>query len=184
MNLRLVLLVRGAFSVLFALYVLVAPPVAQLGQLLGRNGYFGFIDGVLGVTLAFALKRYPPARWLFALALADAVVRIVVGVVSFAYPNLEERIVGAVAFFGALITVCIALGVVGLISVMVNRGASPEGPREGHMPAAIASVCTLAFGAALMFGFSTVDGRRMLVGLFALALGLTFLVTGFRLKRP
>jgi hypothetical protein len=184
MNLRSALLVRGAFSVLFALYLMIAPPAAQLEQLLGRNGFFGFIDGVIGLVLAFALKKYPPARWLFALTLADALVRIVVGVVVFAYPNLEDRIVGAVAFFGALITVCIALGIVGLISVMMNRGASPEGPREGAMPAAIASVCTLAFGVALVFGFSTVDGRRMVVGLFALALGLTFLVTGFRLKRP
>jgi hypothetical protein len=33
-----------------------------------------------------------------------------------------------------------------------------------------------------MFGFSIEDGRRMLVGLFALATGLTFLVTGLRLK--
>ena len=47
MNLRSVLLVRGAFGVLFALYLLIA---AQAEQLLGRNGYFGFIDGVLGLT--------------------------------------------------------------------------------------------------------------------------------------
>ncbi|MGJ7510751.1 hypothetical protein [Variovorax sp. GT1P44] len=184
MNLRSVLLLRGAFGVLFALYLLIAPPAAQPEQLLSRNGYFGIIDGALGVTLAFALNKYPPARWLFALALADALVRIVAGVVAFAYPNLEERIVGALAFFGTLITVCIALGIVGLIIVMMNRGASPAGPREGATAAAIASACTLAFGVALMFGFSTLDGRRMLVGLFALALGLTFLVTGFRLKRP
>ena len=89
----------------------------------------------------------------------------------------------ALAFFGTLITVCIALGIVGLISVMVNRGPSPEG-RVGAMPAAIASACTLLFGVALMFGFSTLDSRRMLVGLFALALGLTYSITGFRLKRP
>jgi|UPI0004810B37 hypothetical protein len=184
MSLRSVLLVRGAFGVLFALYSLVAPPAAQLGQMLGRNGYFGFIDGLLGVALAFALKKYPPARWLFVLALADALVRIVTGMVTFTYPTLEERIVSALAFFGTLVTVCIALGIVGLIYVTVNRAASAEGRREGAMPAAIASACTLAFGVALMFGFSTLDGRRMLVGLFALALGLTYLVTGLRLKRP
>lgn len=184
MNLRSVLLVRGAFGVLFALYSIIGPPAAQLGQMLGRNGYFGFIDGVLALALAFALNKYPPARWLFALALADALVRIATGVIAFAYPNLEQRIVGAVAFFGTLVTVCVALGIVGLIYVMMNRGGSSDGPREGAMPAVIASGCTLVFGVALMFGFSTVDGRRMLVGLFALALGLTFLVTGFRLKRP
>ncbi|MDM0105450.1 hypothetical protein QTH97_10935 [Variovorax sp. J22R24] len=184
MNVRSVLLARGALGVLFALYLLAAPASAQLQHLLGRNGVYGLVDGIIGLLLAFALNRYPPARWLFALVLADALMRVVVGVVLFAYPNLEARIVGAVAFFGTLITVCIALGIVGLVFVLMNRGASPEGPRSGATPAAIASACTLAFGVALMFGFSTVDGRRMLVGIFALALGLTFLVTGLRLKRP
>ncbi|MDM0075940.1 hypothetical protein QTH90_16165 [Variovorax sp. J2P1-59] len=184
MNLRSVLLVRGALGVLFGLYVMIAPPVAQLGQQLGRNGYFSIVDGLIALALAFVLTRYAPGKWLFALVLADALMRLVIGVVAFAYPNIEARIVGAVAFFGTLITVCIALGVVGLIYVMMNRGASPEGPREGHMPAAIASACTLAFGIALMFGFSTADGRRTLIGIFALATGLTYLVTGLRLKRP
>ena len=181
MNLRSVLLLRGSFSVLFALYLIVAPVSAQLQHLLGRNGLFSLADGLIGLAMAFALSRHAPGKWLFALALADALMRVGTGVVAFAYPNLEDRIVSAVAFFGALITVCIALGVVGLVYVLMHRGAS-SGGRAGAVPALIVSACTLLFGVALMFGFSIEDGRRMLVGLFALATGLTFLVTGLRLK--
>ena len=165
----------------YALYLLLAPPSSVLKEMLGRNGVFALVDGLLALAVAFALSKAPPWQWLFVLALVDALVRLAIAAVAFANPDLESRILGSVVFFGAVISVAIALGVVGLIYVQLGRRVTAGGPRGGAVPALLISACTVLFGVGVMFGFSTADGRRMLVGAFALAIGLICLATGLRL---
>ena len=88
----------------------------------------------------------------------------------------------AVVFFGAAVTACIALGVVGLIVVLTNRAGARGTPREGALPALIASACMLVLGVALTFEISAEASYRVVVPGFAFALGLTFLFTSGRLK--
>src|SRR5437868_13068604 len=112
--LRVLLLLRGAFGAIFALVVLLAPASTSTAQMLGRNGTFALVDGLLALAVAFALSKAPRFNWLFVLALVDALIRLAIGVVAIAYPDIEARILGSVAFFGGIITACIALGAVGL----------------------------------------------------------------------
>lgn len=178
--LRILLLLRGAFGVLFALYLLLAPASDALRQMLGRNGSFALVDGLLALAVAFALSKTARWQWLFVLALVDALTRLVIAAVVFAYPEIEARVFSSVVFFGAVITASIALGLVGMVYVFVGRRAPAGSSRGGALPAFVASLCTLLFGIGVMFGFSAADGRRMLVGVFALALGLVFLISGWR----
>lgn len=180
MNLRTVLLLRGAISVLFGAYLMFVMPAAD--QQTGHNGYFALLDGVLGLTLWFALSKDPAGRWLSGLAFADGAMRLVTGVVTFIAPNIQSRVLGAVVYLGAIVVACIVLGAIGLIYVSMSKRRAVDGRRTGALPALIASACTLLFGVALVLGFSTDDGRRSLVAMLTLALGLTYLVAGIRAK--
>lgn len=180
--LRNLLLMRGAFGVLFALYLLLAPVSDALRQVLGRNGAYALVDGLLALAVAVALSKEARWRWLFVLALVDALTRLVIAAVAFAYPDIEARILTSVVFFGSVITAAMALGLVGMVYVFLGRRAPAGTSRGGALPAFVASLSTLLFGIGVMFGFSSADGRRMLVGVFALALGLVFLISGWRLN--
>jgi hypothetical protein len=181
MSVRTVLLLRGAISVLFAAYLMFMTS-AGVEQGLGRNGYFALLDGALGLALWFTLSKFSAGRWLSGLVFADAIMRLLIGVVTFIAPNIQSRVLGAVAYLGAIVIACIVLGAVGLIYVAMNKRSAPDGRRIGALPALIVSACTLLFGLALVLGLSTDDGRRSLVAMLTLALGLTYLVTGIRAK--
>lgn len=174
--LRVLLLLRGAFGVLYALAMLLVPAF-------GRNGFYALGDGLLALAVALALSKLPRFKWLFGLVLVDALIRLAIGAVAFAYPDIEARILGSVAFFGGVITACIALGAVGLIYVLAARRTAPA-QRGGVAPAVVVSACTLLLGVGLLIGYGSADGRRLLVALFALAVGLCLLTTGFRFKNP
>jgi len=180
MNLRTVLLLRGAISVLFVAYLIFMSPTGDPQG--GHNGYFAMLDGVLGMTLWFTLSKHPAGRWLSGLAFADAVMRLAIGVVTFIAPNIQSRVLGAVVYLGAIVVACIVLGAIGLIYVSMSKRGASDGRRSGALTALIVSACTLLFGVALVLGFSTDDGRRSLVAMLTLALGLTYLVTGIRAK--
>lgn len=63
----------------------------------------------------------------------------------------------------------------GILIPLVLRSAS-------HWPLVLASAALLAFGAALGFVFPDVAGMRILIGLYALALGVALLAGGLRHK--
>ena len=180
--LRILLLLRGAFGVLFSAFALLAPVADALTPVLGRSGTFALVDGLLALAVAVALSKHARWQWLFVLALIDALTRLVIAGVIFAFPNIEARILSSVVFFGSVITIAVVLGVIGMVYVFIGRRAPPGTQRGGALPAFAASLCMLLFGIGLMFGFSSVDGRRMLVGVLALAMGLIFLISGLRLN--
>src|ERR1700712_177263 len=86
MLMRQLLLLRGAFNLLFGIYLLTAPDSASLG------GYYGVIDGVLGLCLAVALFRSVSGQWLFFVTLLDAMVRLVFGGTILLNPNITTNL--------------------------------------------------------------------------------------------
>ncbi|SCK43793.1 hypothetical protein VAR608DRAFT_4241 [Variovorax sp. HW608] len=184
MNLRLVLLLRGAISLLFVAFLLITPISAEAQKGLGRSGHFALVDGLIGLALWFTVSKYPPARWLSTLVFADAALRLAIGLFGLANPGIQSRMLGSVAYYGAVIVLCIALGAVGIIfTATKGRQPLPNGQRNGALTAFIVSLGTLLFGLALIFGLSTEDSRRLIVVALTALLGLTYLVTGLRLKR-
>lgn len=184
MNLRYVLLLRGAFNVMFALYLLVS--------FFGRDmhawtstGYYALGDGVLALALAAALLHDLRGRWLFVLSLVDALMRLALGAMVLLNPHLSSSILLGALFSVAVITAFIALGIVGMIFVAVTRRVyrlSSSAARTGAWPAFVASACALLLGIGLIFGIPGSDDRRAVVCAYAFALGLTLLLAG--LRRP
>jgi len=190
--LQSILLLRSAVD-LGAAACFFAVPAASASAALHQTGYYAAGDGLLALALAAALRSHDDndsssgkaVRWLFGLALIDALMRVAVGGLIFAYPNVESRVLSAVVFFSAMIVVCIAVGLYGLVYVAVGRRADPARREGPAWFAGIASGCTLLFGLALIAGLSTDHGRRLLVASHALIFGLTFLAAGIRLNaRP
>ncbi|WP_436825267.1 hypothetical protein [Variovorax sp. DT-64] len=181
-TLRYVLLLRGACSVLFALYFLVAPLSRELHGLT-RAGYYALGDGVLALALAAALFRDPRGQWLFVLAVVDALVRLALGAMILANPSLNASVLLGALFSVTIVIAFIALGSLGMLFVAVGRLGRDPGSnvsRGGAWPAFIASACALLFGIGLIVGLPGSEDRRLLVGAYALALGLTLLLTGLR----
>ena len=184
MNLRLVLLIRGVVGLLFVAYLLIAPLSAQAQTVYERNGYYAVVDGLIGMALWFAVSKDPPARWLSTLVLAEAVMRLVIGVFGLANPGIQSRVLGSVAYYGAIIVLCVVLGAIGIIYVfMKGRQPLPNGTRSGALTAFIVSLGTLLFGVAVIFGLPSEESRRLIVAALTVVLGLTYFVTGLRTKR-
>ena len=182
MSLRHMLLLRGACNAVFALYLLIFPLAGELHGF-SRAGYYAFGDGLLALGLAAALFRDPGGRWLFVLALIDALVRLALGAMILANPGMRSSVFISALFSTAVITAFIALGVIGMLFVAVGRrvrDTTSNVPRAGAWPAFVASGCALLFGIGLIFGIPGSEDRRLLVGAYALALGLTLLLAGIR----
>jgi hypothetical protein len=171
------LLLRGAFNVLFAGYLMIAPKGTSLG------GWYGAIDGALGLLLAIALYQSVRGRWLFFIVLLDAMVRLAFGGMILLNPNITSNLITGAFFSTAVITVFIALGITGVIygalrSLRQHGDASL--PKSLVWPAVLASVCTALFGAGLLLGPEGSGERRIVVCAYGLVFGLILLFAGLR----
>jgi uncharacterized membrane protein HdeD (DUF308 family) len=181
MKLKMALVARGAYNLLFAIY-LCAAPLASAHQALHATGWFVAVDGLLALAVAAAAQGNARTRWLVVPAIVDALARLGVGVLVLAYPDIEERILSAMFFFSATIVLCIALALFGLLYALAARRAGRGYSPGTAWPLVVISVCTLAFGIGLAFGLSSDEGRRALVASHALVVGLTLLACGVGLS--
>jgi hypothetical protein len=177
MLMRQLLLLRGAFNVLFAVFLMMAPTGSSLG------GYYGVIDGLLGLGLAIALFRNVSGQWLFFVTLLDALVRLALGGMILLNPNITSNLITGAFFTTAVITVFIALGITGVIYALLR--AMRQHGRAGAStslvwPMVAASVCTALFGVGLLLGPAGSGERRLVVCAYGLAFGLILLFAGLR----
>ncbi|MGJ7562253.1 hypothetical protein ACSFBM_00165 [Variovorax sp. GB1R11] len=183
MNLKTALIARGAYDLLFAIY-LWAAPAAGARQALHTTGCFLTVDGLVALGVAVLMRGNPSTRWLAAPAIVDALARLSVGTLVLAHPNIEDRILSAVFLFTATIALCISMGLVGLGYAMAAKRLGRDYRSGTAWPLVTISISTLAFGVGLAVGLSSDETRRALVGATALAVGLTLLTFGFRLSAP
>jgi hypothetical protein len=181
--LRIVLLLRAAFNLLFGIGLLVWTQVATLHGL-SRGGYYAVLDGLLGLALAAALLG-ARARGLAVLVLVDALARLLFGTLILANPGMGQTTLGTAFFFTAAIVACIALGVGGMLYALLRRRAEGLAHEERAMlwPAFTMSLLTLLLGASLAVGFIE-ETRRAALACYAIALGLALGYAGHRLGRP
>ena len=129
--LRSLIFLRSAFNLLFAIYLLARPLIAN-GH--GHNGYYALGSGALALILAVALYRDPHGRWLFVLALFDGLIRLALGAFLFANPGIGAHALASALTFTAIIVVLLALGIAGMVVGLVGRlvplGAA-DAPRQG-----------------------------------------------------
>lgn len=171
---RNLLIARGALNLAFALYFLVVPAADGAANFLHCGVYLA-ADGLVALLVAGVLLRAPYSGWLAGMASADAVARVGLGLWFLLVPGLQSYVTTRIF---VLVIVCLSallLGAAGILIPLVLRSAS-------HWPLVLASAALLAFGAALGFVFPDVAGMRILIGLYALALGAALLAGGLRHK--
>ena len=178
MALKYLLLARGAFNLLFGLFILSS---LQAGA--PRGGLYAAVDGLLALAVAVALLR-SRARWLFALALVDALVRIGYGAMMLANPGIQKTVLLGALFDAGLIFLLIALGLVGIMYVLLGKPANvdPTQPRAMTGPALVISAFTLLLGVGFAFGMLDAE-RRGLLACYAVGLGFALGYAGLRAGR-
>jgi hypothetical protein len=176
--LKYLLFARGAFNLLFGLFILAS---MQAGT--PRGGLYAAVDGLLALAVAVALLR-SRARWLFALALVDALVRIGYGAMMLANPGIQKTILLGALFNAGLIFLLIALGLVGIAYVLVGKptNVDPTQPRAMTGPALVISAFTLLLGVGFAFGMLDAE-RRGLLACYAVGLGFALGYAGLRVGR-
>jgi hypothetical protein len=177
-TLKYLLLARGAFNLLFGLYIL-----ASIQSATPRGGLYAAIDGLLALAIAVALLR-SRARWLFGLALVDALVRIGYGAMLLANPGIRRTILLGALFDAGLIFLLIALGIVGIAYVLLGKPSNVDSaqPRALTGLALVISLFTLLLGVGFAFGILGAERLGMLGG-YAVALGLALGYAGLRVGR-
>jgi hypothetical protein len=180
MLMRQLLLLRGAFNLLFGACLLLAPNDMPLG------GYYGVGDGLLGLGLAIALFRSVRGQWLFFVTLLDAVVRLVFGGTILLNPNITSNLFTGAFFTTAVVTVFIALGITGVIYALMRalrqRGEA-EVDKSLLWPVVASSVCTALFGMGLLLGPVGSGERRLVACAYGVAFGLILLLAGLRSRK-
>ena len=166
-TLWLLMLLRGALSVIFGLYALFSPESALLA-LVYVFGFYAIMDGVLAIVVGLR-RRAEHWGW----QLAQGAASLVAGLVVLLWPGPT-----VLAFVLVVAVWSVALGVVGIVEALAAR-------RQGQVwvwPAA-AGVAAILFGVVLFA--SPGAGALVLlwiIGISALVLGVVFVVWALRLR--
>ncbi|MGJ7562256.1 hypothetical protein ACSFBM_00180 [Variovorax sp. GB1R11] len=172
------LIVRGTFDLVFAVYFSAAS-LSGTHHSIYATAWYLVIDGFLALGLAAAIYADLRTRWLFPLAMIDAVLRLSVAGLIFTYPEVTDWLLSAALFFSAMTVLHIAVGFGGLAYVLFARQASFTGYRVGTAwPAILICFYTLAVGIGLALELFGIDGERTLIGSNALFFGFTLLAAG------
>jgi uncharacterized membrane protein HdeD (DUF308 family) len=164
------LLLRGVVAVLFGLLALAWPGITLLA-LVFLFGVYVLVEGIVTLAMVVSGRTGQSRRAMVALG---GVVDLAAGVVTLAYPGIS-----ALALLVVIATWAIVTGVVEIVAAIELR-------REltGEAWYVVGGVLSIVFGLLLVAnpgaGLLTV---ALLIGIYALAIGVTLLVLAFRLRR-
>lgn len=155
-----VLLGRGIFNLAFGIALIgLASSEAMHGSKWG--GIFALVDGLFG--LVWAMFTWTRARWLFALACIDAIVRILIGALLLGNPGMEASVIGSALFFSLMSVALMTFGILGAACVWWTRPRmTPAGSEDVVWPALISCALTAMLGLGVGVGFLDVDKRAAL----------------------
>jgi len=172
------LMARGAFNLLFGLVLLAMMLQAGPAPGFSRGAFYALADGILVLASAVALMR-SRERWLTPVVLADALLRLAAMTMIIAYPEMHQRIFGGAFFLSAVVVALIAVGIVGVLFVLVRKHA---GRGAVVWLALTPFACTLLLGTGLAVAMLT-GGERTMLAYYAVAAGLLLAYAGHRAGR-
>jgi len=162
------LALRGLFSIVFALVILLQPGVALLSFVIFFAAYM-LIDGVLGILSGVRAAAHH-RRW--GLLVLEGIFDILVGIIAFAWPGLT------VVFFVTLLAVWSLM--TGALMVFAAFKLQPAFGRGWLIFSGLVSVL---FGIALIV--APLIGAVVLtwwLGVYALIFGVALLILSFKLR--
>lgn len=161
---------RGAVAVLFGIVAWVWPSIA-LEALILTFGVFAVVDGTTAVFAAFLAPGPAGPRWLLGLGGAAGVVA---GIVAFSRPDLTAEAALYLVAAWAIIT--------GVFEIAA--GVSFGAGAGSVLLWVLGGVASIVFG-GLLFAMNPEDGLlalTWLVGVYAIAYGVTQIVLGLQLR--
>jgi uncharacterized membrane protein HdeD (DUF308 family) len=166
------LIIRGIVSVLFGVLAFAWPGIT-LAALVMVFGAYALVDGVVNLVLGLTSTPSSPGRsWTEVLL---GIVGIAAGALTFWRPGIT--LVALVSFIAAW---AILRGILDLVAaVRLRRVIAHE------WLLALSGVLSVLFGlAVLAFPLAGALSIAWLLGAYALALGVTLIMLGIRLRRP
>ncbi len=162
------ILLRGVFGMIFGILCLVTPAAALLSLVL-LFGIFAIADGIAGVIAAWGRARNGEAWVWFAVA---AVASIVLGSLAFAWPTVTALVL--TLFIGANAAMT---GVATLVS------AAKLPPDHGRGWFLLSGILGIVFaGLILLNPLAGAVAITWIIGGWAFAIGLLFVLVGLRLR--
>jgi uncharacterized membrane protein HdeD (DUF308 family) len=163
------LLIRGIIAVIFGIVALVWPDVT-VKALIVVVGIFWIIDGIVSAVRAIQARKVVMS-WVW--WLAGALVSVIAGVVLFVWPDLTALAFAYLMGFWAILVGI--LEIIGSFQVMANGGQ--------WIGSMVAGALALIFGLILViWPGSGIIGLMWLVGIFAIAFGVLFIVGAFQVR--
>ncbi len=163
------LVVRGILAVLFGIATLLMPGIT-LVVLVVMFGAYALVDGIVTSVMAIRNRKEQSNWWMWLLL---GLVSIAAGVVTFVYPGIT-----AISLFYVIVAWAITTGVLEVILAIELRKAI-----QGEWLLVLDGILSVAFGILLVARPAAgALAVLWLIGIYAIAFGVTTLVLAFRLR--
>jgi uncharacterized membrane protein HdeD (DUF308 family) len=163
-------LVRGILAVLFGIATLLMPGITLVVLVVLFGGY-ALLDGVILSVLAIKDRNINADWWLM---LLGGLVSIGAGVVTFVYPGIT-----AISLYYVIAGWAIASGILEVIYAIQFRKVI-----DGEWMLVLGGILSVVFGGLLVvYPFAGALTVLWLVGVYAIAYGITLTVLAFRLRK-
>lgn len=163
------LVVRGILAILFGIGTLLVPGVTLVALVI-MFGAYALVDGIVTSVTAIKDRKEQSNWWLWLLL---GLVSIAAGVVTFVYPGIT-----AISLFYVIVAWAITSGVLEVILAIELRKVI-----QGEWLLVLDGILSVAFGILLVAQPAAgALAVLWLIGIYAIAFGVTTLVLAFRLR--
>ena len=163
-------LIRGIVAIIFGVIVF-ARPLGSIFAFVVLFGAFAFVDGILNIVTALRFAHPSRGRW-WAL-LAEGIIGVLIGVVTFLVPGLTAVTLGLLIAAWAVVT-----GILEIVAAFRLRRDVP-----GEIFLIIAGALSIVVGMwLLVFPVAALLALTWLVAGYAIVAGIALVVLAFRLR--
>jgi uncharacterized membrane protein HdeD (DUF308 family) len=161
---------RGALAIIFGLAAIFFPEAAFLSLVL-VFGAFALVDGIFSIVSVFVSNAHTESWWWLVL---EGVFGILIGVLT-----LFQPFAMGVAWITIIAIWAIVTGVLEIFTAIKLRKVI-----EGELWMIVSGVLSILFGVlAAFYPQSGAFAIGLIVGIYALMFGITFLMFAFRLRK-
>jgi uncharacterized membrane protein HdeD (DUF308 family) len=161
--------VRGVAAVIFGILALIWPKETMIALVM-LFGAYALVDGIFAVLAGIASRRYFERWWA---VLLEGVVGIVIGLLTFFWPNI--------AALGLLYLIAAWALITGILEIV----AAIQFRREisGEWAMVLSGLVSILFG-VLLFVFPTAGAVSVIwmIGIYAIVFGILEIIFAFRLR--
>lgn len=160
---------RGLFAILFGTLALALPELTLIVMIWMFGGYI-IADGLFQIVYAITRRKEFQRWWLL---LLEGIFSLALGVITFVWPGIT-----GIALFMMIVAWAIVTGVLEIAAAIQLRRIL-----ENEWLLAFSGILSILLGIAmLVWPGASVLALAWMIGIYAIAFGITLILLGFRLK--